>query len=268
MDIRLLGTGGADGIPAFYSDSRVSEYARKHGGKDIRTRSAALVDGALKIDLPPDTLMQMHRDGLDARDWSGLVFTYGDDDHFAPRELQYGLYPFNNSDHLGFVIYGNEKILDRIRGIFPDWPMELVLIRSFCAFHHADFLITPIEARHNDKEECLNHIIERNGKSVLYATDTGYWREPTWEFLSDFKLDALVIECSEGFAKSGYMGHLDIPTCIQVVERLRKQGTLSEASRVVTTHHSHQGEVTHAELESALVPHGIEPGWDGMILKV
>ena len=268
MDIRLLGTGGADGVPAFYSDSRVSEYDRKHGGKDVRTRSSALVDGALKIDLPPDTLMQMHRDRLDAREWSGLLFTHGDDDHFAPRELQYGLFPFNQAEHLGFVIYGNEKILDRIRGIYPEWPIELHLIKRWCPFYHGDFTITPIEARHNDKEECLNHIIQRNGKTLLYATDTGYWREPSWEFLKDYKLDALVIECTEGFSKTSYMGHLDIKGCIEVVERLRKQGTLGDTSRVVTTHHSHQGDVTHSELEVALGPHGIEPGHDGMVFSV
>src|SRR5690606_11830913 len=86
MNIRLLGTGGADGVPALYSDSRVSLYAREHGGKDIRSRAAALIDGVLKIDLGPDTWSQLTREGLDARDWTALLFTRSDADHFAPDE--------------------------------------------------------------------------------------------------------------------------------------------------------------------------------------
>jgi phosphoribosyl 1,2-cyclic phosphate phosphodiesterase len=264
MEIRLLGTGAAEGIPAFYSASRVSMYAREHGGKDVRTRCSALVDGGLKIDLPPDTVCQLQREKLDARDWSGLLFTHGDDDHFAPRELQYGLYPFNEMDHLGFVIYGNDKIVDRVEKLYPDWPIEIYQIAAFQPFQHCEFTITPIQAHHNEKEQCLNHIIQRGGKTLLYATDTGVWREPTWEFLGDFRLDCLVIECTEGLANTGYEGHLDLPECLEVIDRLRTMGVLGAGSRVVTTHHSHLGEATFEELQKVLCPHAIEAGFDGM----
>ena len=63
MQVRLLGTGGSDGIPAFYGNDRVSAHARKVRGKEMRTRSAALVDGTLKIDLGPDTLCQLNAHG-------------------------------------------------------------------------------------------------------------------------------------------------------------------------------------------------------------
>jgi hypothetical protein len=35
----------------------------------------------------------------------------------------------------------------------------------------------------------------------------------------------------------------------------------------VTTHHSATGDMTHAELEAFFSPHGIQPGFDGMILE-
>src|SRR4051812_21857635 len=108
MNIRLLGTGGADGIPAFCSDSMVSKWAREHGGKDIRTRAAALVDGDLKIDFGPDTQAQIQRDGLDPCDWTALLITHSDEDHLAVSELQYFLYPFNEHDNVPFAIYGND----------------------------------------------------------------------------------------------------------------------------------------------------------------
>src|ERR1700676_4724693 len=105
MQIRLIGTGAADGIPAFFSESEVSRYARKHGGKDVRTRSSALIDGTIKIDLPPETFMQCVAQGLVPQDWSALVFTHSHEDHCAVSELQYGLIPFTTREFLEYPIY-------------------------------------------------------------------------------------------------------------------------------------------------------------------
>jgi phosphoribosyl 1,2-cyclic phosphate phosphodiesterase len=268
MIIRLLGTGAAEGIPAFYSGSRVSEYARKTGGREMRTRSGALVDGHLKIDLPPDTLAQMHRDGLDARNWSAVLFTHSHDDHFALSELQYGLYPFNEMEHLAFPIYGNAEVCRRIQAMYPGWPIDLIETKSFEPFNHGEYTITPIAANHKADEDGQNHIIAAEGKTLLYATDTGVWHERTWEFLKDFKLDLLVIECTEGFRGTGYFGHLDLIGCLHVRDRLRGQGTLSESSKVVTTHHSHNGDATYAELEEALSREGIIAGFDGLEISL
>jgi phosphoribosyl 1,2-cyclic phosphate phosphodiesterase len=268
MQIRLLGTGGADGIPGLYGNSRVSRYARKHRGKDIRTRSAALVDGILKLDLGPDTWHQLAREGLDARDWTAVIFTHSDDDHFAPRELQYALFPFNDYDYVGFQIYANGVICRRIMEEYPDWPFEVSMTQSFVPFFHSGYTITPIRAKHKDDtdEDAQNLIIQKKDKTLLYATDTGIWPDQTWEFLGDYAVDCLVIESSEGFVPTPYNGHLCIEETIQVVERLRRMGVLHSETRICTTHHSHQGEGTHEELEAALNPHGIGVGYDGLVI--
>ena len=210
MVIHLLGTGGADGVPALYSDSRVSSYARDHGGKDVRSRASALVDGTIKLDLGPDTWCQVTRERLDARDWSSVVFTHSDADHFAIEELQYVLYPFNSFESAGFTIYGNEAISTKIADRYPDWPFEVVQTKMFCPVVHAEYTITPIMARHMQFEEAHNILVQDGSKNLLYGTDTGIWAEPTWDFLRDFKLDCLVLECSEGFVITPFNGHLDI----------------------------------------------------------
>jgi phosphoribosyl 1,2-cyclic phosphate phosphodiesterase len=264
MTIRLLGTGAADGIPALYSNSEVSRYAREHGGKDLRTRSAALVDGILKIDFPPDTHAQLLRDKLDALDWSAILFTHSHADHFAVEELQYALYPFNPYEYAGFAIFGNAEICSRIRQQYPDWPFEIHETKSFVPFTHAEYTITPIHAYHKLDEDAHNLIIHDGKKALLYGTDTGIWQEETWQFLKDFKLDGLVIECTDGFCGSDYDGHLDIRECIGVVERLREQGTVTDSTVIYSTHHGHNGGATHAHLEKSLIPAGIIPGHDGL----
>jgi len=267
MKIRLMGTGGADGVPAFYSDSRVSIYARQHGGKDIRSRSAALVDDTIKIDLGPDSWMQIVRDGLDARDWTALMFTHSDSDHFAPDELMYALYPFNDCEFVGFVIYANMAICRRILDKFPDWPFEMHTTKSFEMFNHAGYDILPVRAHHLDSEDAHNYVISDGDRKLLYGTDTGIWDEPTWEALQDIKLDCLILECSEGFASTNYDGHLDSNEFMSVIERLNKQGSVHAGTQIWTTHHSHQGEATHAELMEFFNPHGINIGYDGLVVE-
>ena len=268
MNIRLLGTGAADGIPGFFGNDMVSRYARENGGKDVRTRTAAIVDDVLKIDLPPDTLAQLQRDGLDALDWTAAVFTHSDDDHIAVDEFQYALIPFTELDHLPYTIFANQCVCCEIRARYPDWPIELTETRSFEAFDHGSYKITPIKATHIDDEDCHNLIIQSEGKTLLYATDTGIWPESTFNFLGSFNLDALVIECTDGFVESTYKGHLNIEGVIYQVERLRNAGVLRADSRVVTTHHGRHGNARHCDLEHALGPYRIEPGYDGMLIEI
>ena len=268
MKIRLLGTGGADGIPPYWANNAVSDYAREHGGKDIRTRAAALVDGELKIDFGPDTLAQIHRDSLDPRQWTATVFTHSDEDHLTVSEFQYFLYPFNDNDNLPFAIFGNSAVCDLIRQRYPGWPIEITETHAFHAFEHGPFRITPVAANHKPDEETHNLIIERDGRKLIYATDTGIWCEKTFDFLRGAQAHALVIECTDGFKKSTYNGHLDIAECVGMVHRLGEFGGLAPDARVVTTHHSHQGGARHCDLVKALGKFGIEPGFDGMEFEV
>jgi phosphoribosyl 1,2-cyclic phosphate phosphodiesterase len=268
MEILLLGTGAADGIPALFSDDPVSRYAREHGGKDLRTRTGALIDGILKIDLPPDTLHQMQRERLSAGDWSALIFTHTHDDHFAISEIQYALYPFVEKDHGDFTIYANEVACRRIRERYPEWPFEIVETQKLKTFEHAGYRITPFEANHKPDEQTHNLLVERDGRKLLYATDTGIYWDETFEALAGREIDLLVIECADGLRESDYEGHLNVEQCAQVVERLRAERALKAGARVVTTHHSVLGKARHCDLERALAPHKMEPGWDGMRITV
>lgn len=268
MRIRLLGTGSADGVPGYFGDTRVSEYAREHRGREVRTRSAAVVDDCLKIDFGPDSLAQIQREGLDTRDWCALLFTHSHDDHFCPSELQYLLYPFCDCEVMPFPIYGNAAILDAIRSRYPDWPFELNLTESFKPFSIGAYEITPIHAHHMLEEDAHNFVIEHAGSKLIYATDTGVWLEDTWAFLPGLRADALVIECGQGAVETDYYGHLTFDQVLEVVDRMRAIGAVHADTQIVTTHHSQLGDQTYAELVELLAPHGIEAGYDGMVLEI
>ncbi|MBS1706599.1 MAG: hypothetical protein JST40_12055 [Armatimonadetes bacterium] len=266
MKVHLLGTGGADGVPSLFGETRVDVLARELGGKDRRTRTSALVDGHLKLDFGPDTWFQVTDQGLNPRDWSAVIFTHSHDDHLARNELQYALYPFTKEEYLPFTIFCNQAVADKIWERYPEWPIELVLTKSFCPFEHMGYTITPVKANHKLDEDSQNLLIQSEGKTFFYATDTGIPLDETWEFLVGQRIDAMVIECTEGRVPTAYYGHLDVNECIATVNRLRSIGILAPTAPVVTTHHSAAGDMTHAELEAALNPHRIQVGYDGKTL--
>lgn len=271
MKVRLLGTGAADGLPAIFCDCRLCESARELGGKDIRSRSSALVDGSLKIDLGPDTLCQIHQFRLNPTDWEYVLYTHSDDDHFAVRELQYLLPPFVNGRAAKFQIGANDTVLGRIATELKGSDViRTFRLSSFQTSQLGKYKVTGIRAKHLDEEDALNLIVDDGDKKLLYATDTGWWADPTWRFMEslDAPLDLLVVDCSHGCKDIDYCGHLDIGGVIRMRERLVKAGALTAKSRIVSTHHGHNGGLTHAELSEALNPHGIEVGFDGLEISL
>ena len=57
MKIQYLGTAAAEGIPAIFCECENCRKSRMAGGRNIRTRSQALIDDRLLIDFPADTYM-------------------------------------------------------------------------------------------------------------------------------------------------------------------------------------------------------------------
>ena len=50
MKIRYLGTAAAEGWPALFCSCPICTHARTQGGKNLRTRTQAILDGELLID--------------------------------------------------------------------------------------------------------------------------------------------------------------------------------------------------------------------------
>ena len=272
MEITLLGTSAAEGWPGLFCRCEACGKARKLRGKNLRTRASALIDAALKIDLPPDTLHQVIEHDLDLGCLDALLFTHAHDDHFSPAELQYlGEYFVTPPRRVGLPVYGPPEIIDALaqRFDFKKVLIEPHILTAWQPARIAGYRVTPIVAQHDPNLTCFNYIIEDSeGASLLYASDTGWYEPPTWEFLQSVKLDGLLIECTKGPQETDYAGHLNIRQVIAMRQKLIDGGSFSPDSPVVTTHFSHMGGLLHDELEAAFAPHHIEPGYDGMRFTV
>ncbi len=280
MNVTLLGTSSAEGWPALFCRCQACVLAQKLGGKNIRTRSSAIIDGVLKIDFPPDIHAQCIKNDLDLGALEAVLFTHGHDDHCAGAEIQYrGKYFVEDQHAQELPLYGSQDVLDKILTAFhtdPDgsydhslYPVTLNTLHVWEQAIVAGYKVTPIAANHDHSRECYNFLIEdRAGTVLLYATDTGWYSEDTWRRLSHYHVDAAVIECSKGFEDGGYEGHLGIRQVVAFRQKLIDVGVMSPDAPCVTTHMSHLSGVMHDELDAWFKPYGIAAGYDGMAFRV
>ena len=87
MELKYFGTGGGGGIPEIFCDCRICRHAREVGGREIRTRSQAVIDDRISIEFPVDTFLHAAYCGLDMRRINDVVITHGHYDHFLPQDL-------------------------------------------------------------------------------------------------------------------------------------------------------------------------------------
>ncbi len=273
MKVFFLGTGAAEGVPGLFCNCAVCARARKNGGKDRRLRTGVLVDDAVRIDLPPDTLAQVHAyPQLPLNDLENLLFTHTHDDHFAVRELQYLSPNFAPCRKTPVRVWGTEYLLGRIRStmgkFFEPAPLVLTAVEPFETYPVAHLAVTPIPSHHKDDELCLNFLLTEpaTGKTLLYASDTGWYHPATWEFLAGRRLDAVVLECGLGASDSGYEGHLSLAGCVSVKEKLVAESGLAKDAPFFLTHISHTGLLCHDELSERAAPHGMAVAYDGLEL--
>ena len=87
MKLTYLGTAAAEGFPAVFCNCQYCREARKLGGRNIRTRSQALVNDDLLLDLPADTYSHFLQNGIEGDTIKYLLITHTHTDHFYPEEF-------------------------------------------------------------------------------------------------------------------------------------------------------------------------------------
>ncbi|MGD9495576.1 MAG: MBL fold metallo-hydrolase [Armatimonadota bacterium] len=272
MTFTILGTAAAEGWPALWCACDACREARRLGGKNIRRRAAYQLGERIRIDLGPDSYAQMLAFDLHYERLEHLLITHSHADHLCPQELHFRAPGFVACElDTRLRIRGNAAVQERLlaAGFDPEgWRARFELIAPFEAIDLSEGVVaTPLLADHAGSEQAVNYLLQRHGRTLLQGNDTGWWPDPTWEFLAGTVLDVLLIECTYG-PREGGRHHLGAQQVLQVRDRLGKLGALAPHCRVITTHFSHNGGWLHERLEEFFAPHGIEVAYDGMTLEL
>ena len=87
MKFTFLGTAAAEGVPAIFCDCEVCKKAREMGGKEIRTRSQAIINDDFLLDIPADTYSHFLQNGIEGHKIKYLFVTHSHQDHFYLEEI-------------------------------------------------------------------------------------------------------------------------------------------------------------------------------------
>lgn len=272
MQIHFSGTGASEGIPNPFCSCQICDQARLTKGKEWRTRSSVIIDKVLQIDISPENSYQLLRDNINARDLTGLLFTHTHPDHFNIGDLYSRMSGFAHQVHHPLHIYGNDIAISECAKFLTGYSKERFQFHPAVPYVTCEFngyRITPLLANHAPWEFCYLWFIEKEGCSLFYGHDSGWFPELTWQWLAGKHIDLAVLECTLGSNDQIYSdNHMSIETILAVQEKLKKAGCFDEKSRIILSHISHNINLTHHELKKLMLSYGIDVAWDGLDLDV
>jgi phosphoribosyl 1,2-cyclic phosphate phosphodiesterase len=274
MKLKYLGTAAAEGIPAVFCTCKVCTTARTLKGKNVRTRSQAVLDGTILFDFPPDSYAHYLGGGVDLPVIRHLFVTHSHMDHFFPAELALRRPVFIASTPVETLhIYGNRSV----EALLQEFEKKEGA-RACSDFHYmapfqpveaGGYTVTSLIARHSSDEECLNYIARHEGKALLYAHDTGIYPDATWNFLAGagIRFDLVSLDCTSMTGRDGTY-HMGLQDNNEVRRRLFDMGAADKKTVFVVNHFSHNGGLNHEELSRAAGAEGYIASWDGMEIEV
>ncbi|GIP33636.1 MBL fold metallo-hydrolase [Paenibacillus sp. J2TS4] len=270
MKIHFLGTAAAEGWPALFCRCEYCHKARQLGGKNIRTRSSVIIDDTMKIDFPPDTYHHVLRDNIDLASVEHLFITHSHWDHLQQTDLEKRMPTSAHGIDFPLHIYGHDLVMQSCKSVI-DAKHERFELHHVLPFQNVQVdqntCVTPLLADHGKHETCLLYFIEKNGKSILYGHDSGWFPSETWNWLEGRSFDLAILDCTNG-PLPGRQNHQNIEAVIEMKEEFQQKGMLRKNGKVIATHFSHNGGLLHHELEERFSPHGIIVAFDGMVYEV
>lgn len=275
MKLTYYGTAAAEGVPALYCSCDTCKYSRAHGGKNIRTRSQALVNDSLLIDMPPDTLYHFQHLGLPLNEIEHVLITHKHPDHLHPPTINVRSKGFVTHDISPINIYGSmptiDLVFDELRksGVKDRGVWNLYEIAPFETKSIGGFNVTPYKANHDFHTYPYIYEIFDGEKRLLYGHDTGLFLDETWHYLEAGRpyFNLVSLDCTMGVASSSGHHHMNVDDCVKVKEKLISLGCADENTVFVLNHFSHNGHISYDELVSTAEKRGFLVSYDGMVIE-
>ena len=270
MKLTYFGTAAAEGVPAVFCNCEICREARRLGGKNIRTRSQALVNDDLLIDLPADTYFHFLRNGIEGDLIKNLLVTHSHGDHLYAGDLEMRHSPFaHQMREKTLGVYCGAGAIRKIEQIPSTKNISLHRIAPYTPTEVGAYTVTALPARHMDDpaEEPYIYVIQAEDATLLYAHDTGYFFEEVLNYIEKEGLyfDCISFDCTNvGLPSSDKGGHMGIENILRLNDRLCAIGAASEKTVKVINHFSHNGNPLQHILEEKVRPYGWLVAYDGM----
>ena len=278
MKITYYGTAAAEGIPALFCECPTCAEARRRGGKNVRTRSQALLDDTLLIDYPADSYMHALLYGMPLTGISHCLITHAHADHLYTDDFHMrakGFAPVVPDGAETLHLYGSSRVkLALAETMFCRFGDENRLafheLRHGSHYEIGGYRVTPLTALHDVHAGPFIYIIEKDGKALLYGNDTGIFPEQAWQTIREMgvRFDLVSLDCTAGNGPMNYDSHMNLERNILVRDRLLAMGAADEKTVFCCNHFSHNGGgVLFEEFSEIALRAGFLTSYDGMTLE-
>jgi phosphoribosyl 1,2-cyclic phosphate phosphodiesterase len=279
VELLYLGTAAAEGYPALFCSCDHCRAAREAGGRDLRRRTAALIDGELLIDVGPDLLASAHALNLSLDRVRWVLQTHGHSDHLLESNFNFREQGFTGTTPEWWELCGSQPTIDAIAayGRLEQKRLTLRAVTAFETFSLGPYTVTALRARHDMRIDPLFYAIRRGESALLWANDTGAFFPETWQALDQLAAEGVRfgmvgIEATVGTQPTPNAdqpgGHMNIEQCGWHHQELGRRGLLTAGAQRFAQHMSHHKNPLHAELAELLRPYGVTPAYDGLRVDV
>ncbi|MBP5210110.1 MAG: MBL fold metallo-hydrolase [Clostridia bacterium] len=240
------------------------------------SRSQALVDDHLLIDLNGDTFLHFMREGRTLWDVGHLLVTHSHGDHFALEEfhsrfpgIAHGVKDEKMSVYLSKDALAVLETCQGVRGENErgrNARYDFVTVEPYRPFSFDGYTVTPLPAVHAAPETALLYLIEKDGKCLFYGHDTGFFSEEIDDYLAQGgkKIDLLSLDCTKGDNDFHYDTHMSMEEGKVIADRFRSRGLLADDVRLYYNHFSHNAGQTYDELVKRARRYGFFVAYDGL----
>ena len=272
MKLTYFGTAAAEGMPALFCNCEYCKEARKLGGKNIRTRSQALINDDLLLDFPADTYFHFLTNGVEGDKIRYLLITHSHPDHFYPEQLELRKSPFAHemrSEKL--ELYCGEGTFAKLQNALVAPSVVCEKLTAYQSYQIGTYNVTPLPANHHHGDGAFIYIIkDAEGTTLLYAHDTGYFFDEVFQYIEKegIYFDCVSYDCTNvNISYSDKSSHMGISNIGRVHDRLKNMGAIDENTIEIVNHFSHNANPLQHVLEECVKDYGWLVAYDGMKIQ-
>lgn len=269
MKITFFGTAAAEGFPGLFCNCKYCIRARELGGKNLRSRTQALINDDLLIDMPPDTMSHFQQHGVRGDKLRTILFSHGHGDHYFPSDLRLRIPPYaHNMDVPVLDVICPDTVYEDCKRFLGEGRNELRLHKAepYETIEMNGYEITPMKARHDFSRSAVIYTVAKDKKRLLYAHDTGYFYDEVFEYIKDNGLyfDFASFDCTNAHLPSSPTeSHMGFDNVERVIARLKEIGAVNDDSILFVNHFSHNGNPLHDDMLKSAAKIGCDVSFDG-----
>ncbi len=282
--MQFLGTAAADVLPGPLCDCPICQDARRdpqHG----RLRSMFLLDDENLIDCGPDFAAAVMRHGLSLSGLKNIFLTHTHEDHFCASNAALLRMSRTRSDipidfylsEMAFAsimkkaeFYSREFNTEESIRALSEGSLRLHPVKAGETYLAGGYEVLPVNTTHraSPTETAINYLFKKDGHSILYACDTGYYIPESIQLLEGSRLDILVMEGTWGNrTDKSTTSHLNAYAFVDQLEIFRKHNIIRDDTKVFCTHINHKHDLNHDAYQEWFREHtdyNVQVAYDGL----